>query len=123
LPLANDRWNKVANRLSSTSNSIDVKLKIFNELFHSAYGNLISESISIESLKSVEREIAIEIIRSSIKKNDIAMPSKKIIEEILKTFLQSRPGPKSIVSWSRSDNDQPGGYITYKNKTIHIHKS
>lgn len=123
LPLVNDRWNKVANRLSSTSNSIDVKLKIFNELFHSSYGNLISESISIESLKSVEREIAIEIIRSSIKKNDIAMPSKKIIEEILKTFLQSRPGPKSIVSWSRSDNDQPGGYITYKNKTIHIHKS
>ena len=123
LPLVNDRWNKVANRLSSTSNSIDVKLKIFNELFHSTYGNLISESISIESLKSVEREIAIEIIRSSIKKNDIAMPSKKIIEEILKTFLQSRPGPKSIVSWSRSDNDQPGGYITYKNKTIHIHKS
>ena len=56
-------------------------------------------------------------------KIDICFLMKEKTLEILKTFLLSRPGPKSIVSWSRSDKDQPGGYITYKNKTIHIHKS
>ena len=27
------------------------------------------------------------------------MPSQKVMEEILKTFIDSNPGPRSIVSW------------------------
>jgi tRNA(Ile)-lysidine synthase len=123
LPLIDSRWTKVANRINATASSINAKLDIFNDLFNTTYGSLISDSMPIDDLRAVEREVAVEILRASIKKNDIAMPSRKVIEEILKTFLLSRPGPKSIVSWSRSDKDQPGGYITYKNKTIHIHKS
>jgi tRNA(Ile)-lysidine synthase len=123
LPLIDSRWTKVTNRINTTASSINTKLGIFNDLFYSAYGSLISDSIPIDGIRAVEREVAIEILRASIRKNDIAMPSRKVIEEILKTFLLSRPGPKSIVSWSRSDKDQPGGYITYKNKTIYIHKS
>jgi hypothetical protein len=50
------------------------------------------------------------------------MPSKKVIEEIIKTFIQSNPGPKSEVSWTRSDKEQSGGKIFYKDKCIVITK-
>ena len=50
------------------------------------------------------------------------MPSKKVIEEIIKTFIQSNPGPKSLVSWTRADKDQLGGEICYKDGCIIISK-
>ena len=47
---------------------------------------------------------------------------KKIIciDEILKTFIDSNPGPKSEVSWSRADNAEKSGKVTFQKGKILI---
>ena len=50
------------------------------------------------------------------------MPNSKIMKEIIKTFIHSKPGPKSIVKWSRSDKEQDAGKIIYQNGYIVISK-
>ena len=83
---------------------------------------MISNKIRVEDLREIYEPFAVDIIRFSIKKENIAMPSKKVLEEIIKTFLHSSPGPKSVVSWSRADKEQPGGKIHYREKCIFITK-
>ena len=41
---------------------------------------------------------------------------------VIKTFINSSPGPKSIVTWSRSDKELVAGKITYKKGHIIISK-
>ena len=77
--------------------------------FKEKYQNLIGNQIKVSELKKIQKSFIVDIIRLSIKRQNIAMPSKKVIEEIIKTFIQSNPGPKSEVSWTRSDKEQPGG--------------
>ena len=120
LPLANERWVEPSSRISKTSNLIKNKLDIFRDLFKSNYSEFLLGEIDLRKLKSLEREVIKEILRFSIKEKNIAMPSQKVMEEILKTFIDSNPGPKSIVRWKRSDGDQVGGSITYYNKIISI---
>ena len=60
----------------------------------------------IKKLKEVSRTIIYDILRYSIKKCNIAVPNRKIMDEILKTFIDSKPGPKSIVTWSRADREE-----------------
>ena len=47
-------------------------------------------------------------------------PNKKILNEILKTFIDSNPGPKSEVSWSRADNAEKSGKVTFQKGKILI---
>ena len=61
-------------------------------------------------------------MRYSIKECNISIPNSKIMEEIIKTFINSRPGPKSIVTWSRSDKELVAGKITYEKGHIIISK-
>ena len=48
-----------------------------------------------------------------IKANNLAMPNKKIIGEILKAFIFSNPSSKTRVNWSRADNDQKSAFLTF----------
>jgi hypothetical protein len=61
-------------------------------------------------------------LRYSIKECNISSPNSKIIEEIIKTFIHSNPGSKSIVSWSRSDKEEVAGKIEYQEGYIVISK-
>ena len=47
-------------------------------------------------------------------------PNKKILNEILKTFIDSNPGTKSEVSWSRADNAEKSGKVTFQKGKILI---
>jgi tRNA(Ile)-lysidine synthase len=123
LPLVNERWVEPSSRISKTSNLIKNKLDIYKDLFKSNYSEFLLGEIDLKKLRSLEREVIKEILRFSIKEKNIAMPSQKVMEEILKTFIDSNPGPKSIVSWTRSDGEQVGGSITYYNKIISIQKN
>ena len=44
------------------------------------------------------------------------------MEEIYKTFVASRPGPKSCVTWSRADKEDSSGMIKYKERNLIISK-
>ena len=122
IPLIERRWNKASLSISNASNFIKIKNQSFEILFQEKFSHLISNKIRVEDLREIYEPFAVDIIRFSIKKENIAMPSKKVLEEIIKTFLHSSPGPKSVVSWSRADKEQPGGKIHYREKCIFITK-
>lgn len=122
IPLIERRWNKASLSIFNASNFIKIKNQSFEILFQEKFSHLISNKIRVEDLREIYEPFAVDIIRFSIKKENIAMPSKKVLEEIIKTFLHSSPGPKSVVSWSRADKEQPGGKIHYREKCIFITK-
>ena len=120
IPSIEDRWAKVSSRISATSNFIKIRNNSYEMLFEEKYHHLIGNKIKVKELKKIQKSFLVDIVRLSIKRENIAMPSKKVIEEIIKTFIQSNPGPKSEVSWTRSDKEQSGGKIFYKDKCIVI---
>ena len=64
-------------------------------------------------LLDLDESTCVEIIRYWIKKNNAAMPNKKILGEILKAFIYSSPGARTQVNWSRADNDQNSAFLTF----------
>jgi tRNA(Ile)-lysidine synthase len=92
------------------------------ELINNKYNELIDSEIEIKKLKKIPNSVVRDILRFSIKKSNLSLPNTKIMNEIIKTFLKSSPGPKSIVSWSRSDREELAGQITFKNGFLIISK-
>jgi hypothetical protein len=92
----------------------------FVELLNYNYGDLINNVIKIKDLENLNTNITKEIIRASIRNENISIPNSKVLNEIIKTFIFSNPSSKSIVSWSRADKDQQAGKITYKEGNIII---
>lgn len=122
IPSIEQRWDKASSSIFNASNFIKIKNQSFEMLFKEKFGHLIGNKIRVKDLKEIHEPFAVDIIRYSIKKENIAIPSKKVLKEIIKTFLHSSPGPKSVVSWSRADKEQPGGKIHYREKYIFITK-
>ena len=54
-----------------------------------------------------------EVIRHWIKNNNVAVPNKKILQEITKAFIHAQPSTKTLVEWSRADKAQSGGVLTF----------
>jgi tRNA(Ile)-lysidine synthase len=122
IPSIEQRWMKASSRISNTSEFIRIKNQSYEILLEEKFEHLISKKIQVKDLREIDEPFVVDIIRYSIRKQSIAMPSKKVIEEIIKTFIQSNPGPKSLVSWTRADKDQVGGEICYKDGCIIISK-
>jgi hypothetical protein len=73
-------------------------------------------------LLDLEEETCTEVIRYWIKMNNIAMPNKKIIGEILKAFIYSNPSSRTQVQWSRADNDQKNAFLTFSDGDLILNK-
>ncbi len=121
-PLLEERWNNFPKRINKTSLILRNRNQIYIELLNQKHSDIIGETIDLKKIRTVPKQIAIDIIRFSIKKCNIAAPNSKIIEEIVKTFINSNPGPKSLVTWSRSDKEEVAGKITYENGCMIISK-
>ena len=119
-PKLDERWNDFSSRVFKMSKIANERNNNFLELLNNNYGYLISNVIKIKDLEHLNINIIKEIIRSSIKKENISTPNSKVLNEIIKTFIISNPSPKSIVSWSRADKDQQAGKITYDKGNIVI---
>jgi tRNA(Ile)-lysidine synthase len=121
MPLINERWNNFEKRIQSTSDIIKDRQEIFNLLFLEKYGSLVSNnSIPLDIFKGLDSVEAKELIRFIIDKSNIALPSKKVLNEIMKTFHTSNPSESSIVKWSRADKEQRGGKVIYNSDFIAI---
>ena len=116
------KWNNFPNRVSNFSKIIKDRNDNYSYLMHEKYDDLISNSINLKKLRELSDPLISDVLRYSIKKCNIAVPNSKIIEEIIKTFVYSSPGPKSKVEWSRSDKEEVSGQITYSNGHILISK-
>tara|TARA_B100000963_G_scaffold154436_1_gene134458 strand:+ start:2400 stop:3362 length:963 start_codon:yes stop_codon:yes gene_type:complete len=114
------RWKNFSERIYNMTKLIISHNSIYSQMFSEKYSGLINSKISVSEIKNLSEQVQAEILRYAIKKIGIAMPNQKIIKEIIKTFFNSSPGPKSIVTWSRSDKSQPSGKIKYNNGYIYI---
>ena len=121
-PMLEKKWNNFSNRVSNFSKIIKDRNDNYSDLMHEKYDDLISNSINLKKLKELSDPLIADVLRYSIKKCNIAVPNSKIIEEIIKTFVYSSPGPKSKVEWSRSDKEEVSGQIIYANGHILISK-
>jgi len=121
MPLIHERWQNSEKRIQLTSELIQEKLEIFNSLFIEKYATiLVNNQIPLIELKKLKENEAKELFRYAINLNNIAMPSKKVLDEIMKTFYKSNPSKLSIVKWSRSDKEQKGGLICFELDFIQI---
>ena len=121
-PMLEKKWNNFPNRVSNFSKIIKDRNDNYSYLMHDKYDDLISNSINLKKLRHLSDPLISDVLRYSIKKCNIAVPNSKIIEEIIKTFVYSSPGPKSKVEWSRSDKEEVSGQIIYTNGHILISK-
>jgi hypothetical protein len=121
MPLVNKRWKDSEKRIQLTSEIVQEKQEIFNNLFAEKFSKIIINNlIPIKELKGLKENEAKELLRYLIKINNIAMPSKKVLDEIMKTFYKSNPSKLAIVKWSRSDKEQKGGVISFEQDFIEI---
>ena len=121
-PLLEERWNGFTKRINRTSSIFRDRNNMYTALINEKYSDLIGEKIEIKKIKGLSNSIISDILRYSIRQCNIALPNSKIMEEIIKTFINSSPGPKSIVTWSRSDKEEAAGKITYQKGFIIISK-
>ena len=119
-PKLDERWNDFSSRVFKMSKITNERNHNFSELLKNNYGDLINNVIKIKDLKNLNIDIIKEIIRTSIRNENISIPNSRVLDEIIKTFILSNPTSKSIVSWSRADKDQRAGKITYKEGNIFI---
>ena len=122
-PLLEERWNNFPERINNFSSILSSRNDNYMNLIHGKYQHLIGNSINLKELKELPDTIISDVLRYSIKKSNIAIPSIKIMKEIKKTFIHSNPGPKSKVSWSRADKEEVAGKITYASGYILISKN
>ena len=87
--------------------------ELFEDLLKKEFNSFLIDGLHVKELKKLDHSIIKEIIRLSIRDQGVALPNKKVTDEIIKTFISSNPGPKSKVLWSRADKDLPSGEITY----------
>ena len=121
-PMLEKKWNNFPKRVNNFSKIIRDRNNNYSYLMHERYDDLISNSINLKKLRELSDPLISDVLRYSIKKCNIAVPNSKIIEEVIKTFVYSSPGPKSKVEWSRSDKEELDGQITYTNGHILISK-
>ena len=121
-PLLETRWNDFPRRVNNFSSILKRRNSNYSNLIYEKYGDLITDVIDLKKLKELSDPLIADILRFSINEYNIASPNNKIIEEIIKTFIYSNPGPRSVVKWSRSDKEEVGGQITYDKGHIKISK-
>ena len=114
LPLVSKRWPNANSQIQQTSSIIAQHLDVHEKLIYAQFPDTLFEpSLSIESIKSLDEAMRNEVIRHWIKNNNVAVPNKKILQEITKAFIHAQPSTKTLVEWSRADKAQSGGVLTF----------
>jgi tRNA(Ile)-lysidine synthase len=123
LSLASTRWPKASTQIQQTSMLVSKHKKVHDLLIDKQFGSAISGiTIQRDLLMNLDADTCGEVIRYWIKQNNVAMPNKKILNEILKAFINSQPSSKTQVHWSRADNDQKRVFLSFYDGDLVINK-
>jgi len=114
LKMASNRWPNASMQIQQTAELVSKHKKAHDFLLDQQFGeNIRGSKLYRKFLLDLEEDTCVEVIRYWIKINNVAMPNKKIIGEILKAFIHSNPTPRTKVNWSRADNDQKSAFLTF----------
>ena len=116
-----DRWPQAPLQIQKTSKFITKHLDVHETLIQQHFSDdLHLPTLCLQSLKNIESEMCNEVIRHWIKNNNIAVPNKKVLQEIIKAFISSQPSSKTKVEWSRADKAQSGGVLIFRDGDLMI---
>ena len=114
MELISGRWPNAPKQIQQTSELIFKHKKTYDILLEQKFGSQIKGlKLDRKFLLDLDESTCVEIIRYWIKKNNVAMPNKKILGEILKAFIYSKPSAITRVNWSRADNEQKKAFLTF----------
>ena len=109
-----NRWPNASKQIQKTADLVFKHKLAHDFLIARQFGeNIKGSKLQRKFLLDLDEETCSEVIRFWIKANNLAMPNKKIIGEILKAFIFSNPSSKTQVNWSRADNDQKSAFLTF----------
>ena len=106
------RWSKLSEKVAFTSLTADKKKLSLDYMLEKNFKKEISTGI-IERTNFVEIPSFLleELIRLMLRKKNIALPSQKVLSEIMNVFFHKKPSNESYVEWSRKDGEQVGGKV------------
>ena len=115
LKMASNRWPNASMQIQQTAELVSRHKKAHDFLLDRQFGeNIRGSKLYRKFLLDLEEDTCVEVIRYWIKINNVAMPNKKIIGEIVKAFIHTNPSSKTKVNWSRADNDQKSAFLTFR---------
>ena len=112
VPHLEKRWSKLSEKVAFTSLTADKKKLSLDYMLEKNFKKEISTGI-IERTNFVEIPSFLleELIRLMLRKKNIALPSQKVLSEIMNVFFHKKPSNESYVEWSRKDGEQVGGKV------------
>ena len=123
LKMAANRWPNASRKIQQTADLVSKQKKVHDFLLDQQFGeNIRGLKLHRKFLLDLDEDSCKEVIRYWIKTNNVAMPNKKIIGEILKAFIHNNPSAKTQVNWSRADNDQKSAFLTFSNGDLILNK-
>lgn len=123
LPIIANRWPKAAQKIQQTSGFAAQHSIVMESLLADKLGDAVRSSmLSRDLLLGLEGHVCEAAIRFWIKANDIAAPNQKILHEIMKAFIRSTPSTSTLVNWSRADEAQKGGVLTFVDGALTLNK-
>ena len=121
--MAANRWPNASRQIQQTADLVSKHKKVHDLLLDQQFGeNIRGLKLNRKLLLDLDEDSCIEVIRYWIKINNVAMPNKKIIGEILKAFIYSNPSARTHVNWSRADNDQKSAFLTFSDGDLILNK-
>ncbi len=117
------RWSKLPERAALTSLTAKKKKLSLDFMLEKNFKKEISTGI-IERAKFIETPSFLieELIRLILRKKGIALPSQKVLSEIMNVFFHKKPSNESYVEWSRKDGEQIGGKVFSEHNDIILKK-
>ena len=119
VPSLEKRWNKLSERVTLTSLTAKKKKLSLDFMLEKNFKKEISTGI-IERANFIEMPSFLieELIRLILRKKGVALPSQKVLSEIMNVFFHNKPTDKSYVEWSRKDGEQIGGKVFSEHNDI-----
>ena len=123
MPSLEKRWSKLPERAALTSLTAKKKKLSLDFMLEKNFKKEISTGI-IERAKFIETPSFLieELIRLILRKKGIALPSQKVLSEIMNVFFHKKPSNESYVEWSRKDGEQIGGKVFSEHNDIILKK-
>ena len=123
IPSLGKRWSKLPERAALTSLTAKKKKLSLDFMLEKNFKKEISTGI-IERAKFIETPSFLieELIRLILRKKGIALPSQKVLSEIMNVFFHKKPSNESYVEWSRKDGEQIGGKVFSEHNDIILKK-
>ena len=119
VPSLEKRWSRLSEKAALTSSTAKKKKLSLDFMLEKNFKKEISTGImERDNFTEIPSFLIEELIRFILRKKGIALPSQKVLSEIMNVFFYKKPSNESYVEWSRKDGEQIGGKVFSEHNDI-----